>query len=312
MQDPVGFPRSPTSRPRRRGKPADESAKLADSDGSDSADAAWDPNEDESADDDAADEGEAEDEDDLEPAPKKKRAATGGSRGRDSSAAVKPASARGGRGRGRGSGSSTSPAGRGSRASGSSSRKQGTVTSTAEPEAGETAWAFLMRAGDASAREWKPGSVAARGLPQGAIARGEDGFEIRSVAGVLPLPSHVSVAAAMRKISTGEERAAAGLLRHPNPASVRAFCRLWHEQWGLPAPPMLDGGDPLCAAGAARVAEAVTAAAGGLRRAALPGPVLVVSAGEDADGAEIASRRHLVGREFSTGRALQAAAGGSE
>ena len=179
----------------------------------------------------------------------------------------------------------------------------------------ESDWDYLLRVADKAGAE-AVSTVATRGLPPGSLACGAGGFEVRSLDGVLPLPSHQSVANAMRKLARGEEQAANAALRHHDVSSVRAFCRLWHELWGVrrhstrtttaqngkwhvaasgshvrveptPAdpvhtsrqvavPPSLAGGSELDGASRQRVVEA---AKKGARTAPLPGRLLLISAG---------------------------------
>ena len=167
-------------------------------------------------------------------------------------------------------------------------------------ERDETDWAFLVRAGPQGGREAADGSVARRGMPPGSIARAADGFEVRSIDGVLPLLSHQSVAKAMQKIATGESQAAAGILRHAHVPSVNALCREWHLAWGLAVPASLAGGEPLPAESAARVAASCAPNA---KRSALPGRMLVVSVGE-GDQSQSAPWESLVDCEFESGEAL--------
>ena len=181
-------------------------------------------------------------------------------------------------------------------------------SASSEKEEGETDWAFLVRCGPADGQEGGEGSIGRCGLPPGSLARAPDGFEVRSIDGVLPLPSHQSVARAMQKLASGEERAAAAALRHDSAASVRAFCRQWHMTWGLPAPASLAGGEGLSEEAAARIARAREPNA---KRAALPGRLLVVSIGDGGESVP-ADRAALVDCEFEDGDALARACRGAK
>ena len=168
----------------------------------------------------------------------------------------------------------------------------------------ESDWDFLLRVGDRAGREL-PSSVGARGLPPGALARGLGGVEVRSLDGVLPLPSHESVGAAMRKLARGEEQAATAAVRHDDVASIRSFCRVWHEVWGVVVPPSLLGGAELSPTARRRISDARKKAA---RNAPLPGRLTVVSGGTSTreDGSPHVPPS-LLDVEFADGAALHAA-----
>lgn len=198
----------------------------------------------------------------------------------------------------------------------SPSPKKRKTTALAEREPGETDWAYLLRVAHPDGNEGAEGSVARRGIPAGSRARAKS-FEVRAVDGILPLPSHQTVARAMQKIAAGEERAAAAALRHSDSASVRAFCREWHRAWGVPVPALLVGEDALPDAAAARIAAARRPNA---RAAPLPGRLIVVRVGDDhgeeeggeAGGGEaVSALRALVDREFADGEALARACDGA-
>ena len=177
-----------------------------------------------------------------------------------------------------------------------------------ERESGETDWAYLIRAGPADGSEGPEGSIARRGLPPGSIARAADGFEVRSIDGIAPLVSHQAVARAMQKLAAGEEHAAAGVLRHDNTASVRAFCRAWHAAWSLPVPAALAGGEDISTAAAARIAASRAPDA---KKAPLRGRLLLVDLGSGEEALEDDGRGHLLEREFESGDALAQACGGT-
>ena len=58
-----------------------------------------------------------------------------------------------------------------------------------------------------------PRSVAARGLPEGCLAVGKGGFEVRSLDGVKPLLTRESLTKAIRDVSNGKYQSAANELR---------------------------------------------------------------------------------------------------
>ncbi len=178
--------------------------------------------------------------------------------------------------------------------------------STPDKGATESDSAYLLRVGDAAGREASLQAVSARGLPAGCLAHDADtGFAVRSLDGILPLPSHETIALAMRKLAAGEDRAAAAAARHPDHDSIRAFCAAWHTAWRLPVPPSLSGGGAIDAAAQQRIDAA---AATGARCAQLRGRLVLVSAGEDGSG-EACVDPARVGEIFEGGEALRAATG---
>ena len=67
-----------------------------------------------------------------------------------------------------------------------------------------------------------PRSVAARGLPEGCLAVGKGGFEVRSLDGVKPLLTRESLTKAIRDVSNGKYQSAANELR-TDFASIRTY-----------------------------------------------------------------------------------------
>ena len=152
-------------------------------------------------------------------------------------------------------------------------------------------------------------SVASRGLPQGSLAIGRGGFELRSLDGVLPLISADGVRKAMRLVSSGQPQAAARELRIDAPHCVRAFCKAACERLGI-SPPK----DVHLAGGSALIDELRGRLDAGTMPIStpLPGRLVVVRAGtavNDETG-EALCPATLVDRVFESAEELHEATGG--
>ena len=131
-----------------------------------------------------------------------------------------------------------------------------------------------------------PHSVAVRGLPQGALAVGRGGFEIRSLDGVMPLITRDALRRALKLVSSGCHQAAARELR-TEPHSIRAFCKEACAALSVSPPEgsALAGGSPLSNDAKLRLQQGLAPA-----DAEVPGRLLVVRAGtavSDASGEPI-------------------------
>ena len=119
-------------------------------------------------------------------------------------------------------------------------------------------------------------SVASRGLPQGALAVGVGGFEVRSLDGVPPLLTPEAMRTALKYISAGQHRQASLALGMGEVDSIRAFCKAACRALGLsvPAGTSLEGGSALSPSAQARLQQGLEPL-----DSDLPGRLLVVRAG---------------------------------
>lgn len=145
-------------------------------------------------------------------------------------------------------------------------------------------------------------------MPEGALAVGRGGFEVRCLDRVHPLLSSELLHKALALLGDGREKEAASVLRLEPADSpcVRAFCRELCARLHVPPTERLGGGSVLSASACERLENGLVRPSAGL-----PARVVVVQAGtgvslERTSAGQPLCPSDLVDREFADGDELNA------